>query len=88
MFATLIEDLQPLAADWKSLGTQLKIKRTQLRNIEGENSRVANCFENVIEDWLTNVDPPHTKERLVEVLESESLREKRLANDIKKDKGN
>ena len=84
----LVEDLHPLAANWKSLGTQLNIKRAQLRTIAGEDSRVANCFEAIIDEWFTSVDPPHTKERLVKVLESEALREKRLANEIKKDEGN
>lgn len=82
----LVEDLQPLAANWKSLGTQLKIKRSELRNIEG-GSMVQKCFENVIEEWLNNVDTPHTKDVLVKVLLSRPLGEMRLANHIKSDEG-
>lgn len=82
----LVEDLQPLAANWKSLGTQLKIKRSELRNIEGGN-RVQNSFETVIEEWLNNVDTPHTKDALVEALWSHALGERRLADRVKNDEG-
>lgn len=83
----LVEDLQPLAANWKSLGTQLKIGRALLRTLAGEESRVQNCFECILEEWLCGVDPPHTKSVLVEVLTTQALGEKRLANEIKQDEG-
>jgi hypothetical protein len=82
----LLDDLIDLAADWKPLATQLRISPATQHAIEGERSRVTNCLQEIIEQWLWYVAPPHTKAVLVQVLRKPALGEKRLARRIENDK--
>ena len=70
-----------------SLGTQLRIPRGRLHAIKGEKSRVANCFEAILEEWLLGDKTPHTKEELLKVLRTNTLRENALARRIEDDPG-
>lgn len=71
-----------MAASWRSLATQLKISPMKQREIQGEDSRVLNCLQAVIEEWLWGVATKHTKKAIVEALRTNSLGEKALAKEI------
>lgn len=81
----LIEDLQVIASQWKSLGIQLGLSE-KLGAIEGEESRVVTCFENVLKEWL-NSDFECTKKKLLTVLRTTVIGNNRLASEIEEDEG-
>lgn len=85
--ADLLNDLQDLAAEWQSFATELEISPMEQDRIKGEGSRVANCFQGVIREWLWGVKTPHTKKFLVETLGRQAVGENPLATKIDKDKG-
>lgn len=84
--ADLLNDLQDLAAEWQSLATELEISPMEQDRIKGEGSRVANCFQGVIREWLWGVKMEHTKKFLVETLRRQAVGENTLATKIDKDK--
>ena len=83
----MCEDLHPLAAQWRTLGTQLNISAAEQNAIEGEKNRCQNCLEKVLQEWLTESEGPHTKALLVEVLKKKALGQTRLAGEISRNKG-
>ncbi|CAI8019654.1 hypothetical protein GBAR_LOCUS11804 [Geodia barretti] len=86
IFSQLCEDLHPLAAQWRTLGTQLNISAAEQNAIEGEKNRCQNCLEKVLQEWLTESEGPHTKALLVEVLKKKALGQTRLAGEISRNK--
>lgn len=80
--AELQDDLQDVAAGWRSLATQLRIAPMKQNEIQGEDSRVLNCLEAVIAEWLWGVKTEHTKKEVVKALRSNSLQENALAKEI------
>ena len=87
VFGQLCEDLHPLAAEWRTLGTQLNISAAEQNAIEGEKNRCQNCLEKVLQEWLDESEGPHTKAGLVDVLKMRSVGQIRLAEEILKNKG-
>jgi hypothetical protein len=78
--AQLTEDLQPLAAKWRHLGTQLSVPATELDAIAAEQT-CSECLRRIIQEWLKS-GKKHTKADLVEVLKKQAVGETRLANRI------
>ena len=84
----LVEDLEPCAAQWKMLGTMLKIRQAKLQGIDGENKRVSNCLMGVLSEWLTTKCSPPTKEQLLKVLRTRAMGpEAVLAEEIEENEG-
>ena len=81
--AVLINDLQDLASEWKQLGLQLDISKPRLDAIAGEKLPY---FEDVLQEWL-DTDTDSTKEKLLEVLRTEAVKEDGLASRIENDEG-
>lgn len=82
----LVSNLQGIAAEWKSLGTQLKIPWGKLKEIEDQKS-VAVRFSEVLQMWLNGTDVKCTKTNLTDVLRKDIIGEKRLATEIQRDPG-
>jgi len=84
----LVEDLEPCAAQWRMLGTMLKIRQGKLQAIEGEDKRVSNCLICVLDEWLQTKCSPNTKEQLLKVLRTRAMGpEEVLAKEIEENKG-
>lgn len=81
--SNLVDDLQPVAAQWKSLGLQLKISPATLNVIENQRS----YFEEILCRWISGAGIECTKENLIKTLRKECIRENRLATEIEEDKG-
>ena len=82
--AELFDDLQPLAAQWRELGIQLRVPTSTLDRIQGQKSMCLVCLLKIIQQWLET--GPHTKDTLVEVLKRQSIGEHKLAKEISDNK--
>jgi hypothetical protein len=78
----LSRDLHPLAAQWRTLGTQLNFSGAEQNEIEGEKNRCQHCLEKVLQRWLEESEGPHKKSDLVTALKSPSVGQIGLANSI------
>ena len=50
--ATLLNDLKPLAAEWKKLGVELHVPMATMNSIDGQKSMCQDCLMGMIQDWL------------------------------------
>lgn len=84
IYAQLVEDLMPMAAEWRALATQLNIEGWEQSLTAGQRNPAKDYLRGVIADWL-NTEGPHTKAMLVAVLKRRSLRLNNLAARVSKD---
>ena len=83
----LCEALLPLAAQWRALGVMLGISDDILNAIEGERDMAQNFLQKIISEWLYGTKGPHTKARIVEVLQKATVRLNALARKISENNG-
>ena len=82
--ATLHCQLQAISAKWVDFGLQLGVRMSTLEEIKVEyQSRPSDCLRQTLSDWLGNTLPPPTWEDIAVALESDTVREKRMAGDIR-----
>ena len=79
----LVNDLMPVAAQWRSLGLQLKISFATLDVIENQKS----YFAAILCQWISGAGIKCTKENLIKTLRKEAIRENGLATKIEEDNG-
>ena len=66
----IIEELKPLAPYWKSIGVLLDIDSDELDRIEGNQQRaVTVCLQEMLLQWLKQVDPPSIWTELIDTVE-------------------
>ena len=70
------------AAEWRNIGLQLKLLPGTLDAIHSDQQRVIPCLEAVFTKWRRNDHPPYTWKTILNVLESNVVGRKRLADDI------
>ena len=82
----MIDDLKPVAIEWKTLGIELEIPIEDLNAIgalfTGQGGKTQACLQKVVYHWLENSTRPPTGEVLKEVLEA--VGHKRQANELPK----
>ena len=76
----LVSDLTPVAYKWYSIGTHLKIPPGILHNIKTTDGEAYDCLLQMIEEWLNKGRA--TKAKLVEAVQSPSIRKKRISDKI------
>ena len=80
----LLDALQQVAYKWKTLGIFLKIQDTgRLNNIEAKHHDPEDCLREMLQVWLKQVDPPPTWASIINALDSDSLKEQRLAKELR-----
>ena len=70
------------AAEWRNIGLQLKLLPGTLDAIHCDQQRAVHCLEAVFTKWRRNHHPPYTWKTILNVLASNVVSQKRLANDI------
>ena len=79
----LYEDLREVAPKWMTLGVHLGVAFDRLQGFQGEASLVERCFTEVLVAWLR---AGGTVEQLVNALKFPGVDQKRLANEIERDR--
>ena len=70
------------AAEWRSIGLQLKLLPGTLDAIHSDQKRVIPCLEAVFTKWRRNHHPPYAWKTILNVLASNVVGQKRLGDDI------
>ena len=65
-----LKELLPLAMDWKTIGTLLEIKKSILDKIRADEDGVRDCLQEMLSEWLKQVDPPPTWAALADAVET------------------
>ena len=66
----IINELRPLASDWKSIGVLLDIDSDELDKIEGDQRRaVMDCLQEMLLKWLKQVDPTSIWAEIIDAVE-------------------
>ena len=76
----LVEDLDSVASDWKSLGLQLGIKNADLNAICGNQNKARECFSQTLETWLESGNPTH--DAIIKALRSATVGHSGLARKL------
>jgi hypothetical protein len=63
-------ELLALAAEWKTIGTLLGLQPHTLARVKADEDGVRNCLQEMLSEWLKQVDPPPTWAALVEAVEA------------------
>ena len=79
----LYNELYPVSHKWFSLGVQLDVPMETLQHIEMEHKKVDRFLLEMLTVWLKQTNPPPTWNILIETLESPSIGEKLLAQQLK-----
>ena len=80
--AELLNILDDAKVIWDTIATQLKLRGGEIQAIRRDEHDVGHCLNKSILVWLRKMDPPPTKERLVEALMSPSVGREDLAEKI------
>ena len=56
--------------DWKTIGTLLEIKKSILDKIRADEDGVRDCLQEMLSEWLKQVDPPPTWAALADAVET------------------
>ena len=75
-------ELRQVSHKWYSLGVQLQISNGTLKRIELENRQMSNCLLEMLTVWLQCTNPLPTWDILTEALESPSVGERLLAQQL------
>ena len=81
---SLQNELHPVSDKWLSLGVQLAIPIETLKRIEMEHKQVNRFLLEMLTVWLKQTNPPPTWDILAEALESPSIEEEHLAQQLRK----
>ena len=73
----LVEDLDPVAVNWKDLGLQLGIENADLNAICGNQNKARECFTQTLETWLQSGNPTH--DTIIKALRSRAVGHDALA---------
>ena len=65
-------ELLTLAAEWKTIGTLLGLQPHTLARVKADEDGVRNCLQEMLSEWLKQIDPPPTWAVLVEAVEAVS----------------
>ena len=80
----LLDALQhKVACKWKTLGIFLKIQTGILDTIEADHHNTQDRLQEMLQVWLKQVDPPPTWASIINALDSDSLKEQRLAKELR-----
>ena len=80
---SLHSELHPVAEKWYSLGLHLQIPVKTLKCIEAEYKQMNRCLLEMLTVWLKCTTPPPTWNILTEALESPSVGENLLAQQLR-----
>ena len=61
--------LHPLAKQWKTIGILLGIQKHVLDRIKNDEAGVNDRLQEMLSEWLKQVNPPHTWEDLANAVE-------------------
>lgn len=61
--------LYPLATKWTDIGTLLGVDKSILDKIGKEKNRVHECLQEMLSEWLKQIDPLPTWKELIDTLE-------------------
>ena len=75
----LVNELYDKRTKWKRIGLGLSVPKSDLEAMSGNNY---DCLETMLSTWLKGINPPPTWERLVVVLQSTVVDEKKKAAEI------
>ena len=65
----IYRQLYPLATKWKDIGTLLGISKPLVDKISSEQERVHECLQEMLSEWLKQIDPSPTWKELIDTLE-------------------
>jgi hypothetical protein len=65
----VFKELLPLSADWKTIGTLLGLPEDLLKRIKADEDRAGDRLQEVLSEWLKQVDPRPTWASLTEAVE-------------------
>ena len=77
------KELLDVSSKWYDVGLELRLRTGDLENIECQNQDVRICLRKMLFHWLKKVDPPPTWEGLACALESRTVGEPRLAEQLR-----
>ena len=63
-------ELLSLAADWKTIGVLLGLQRHTLARVRADEDGVRNCLQEMLSEWLKQIDPPPTWAALADAVEA------------------
>ena len=65
-----VKKLLPLSKDWKTIGVLLGVEKHILDKVKRDEEGVTDCLQEMLSEWLNQVDPPPTWKDLVEAVEA------------------
>ena len=65
-------ELLTLAAEWKTIGTLLGLQPHTLARVKADEDGVRNCLQEMLSEWLKQIDPVPTWAVLIEAVEAVS----------------
>ena len=71
-------------AKWYDIGVELEVSPATLDAIQLDRGNAADCFREMLKEWLSSTSPPPTWSGLIQALSSAPVGEERLAEDIRK----
>ena len=77
------KELWNISAKWYDIGLELGLRTGVLENIRYQNPDAPTCLREMVFHWLKKVDPPPTWEGLACALESCTVGEPRLAEQMR-----
>ena len=77
------KELLDVSSKWYDIGLELRLRTGDLENIECQNQDVRVYLRKMLLHWLKKVDPPPTWEGLACALESRTVGEPRLAEQLR-----
>ena len=79
----VLEELLDISGKWYNIGLRLRLRTGDLENIRYQNPDVPTCLREMLLHWLKKLDPPPTWERLACALESRTVGEPWLAEQLR-----
>ena len=77
------KELLDVSSKWYDIGLELRLRTGNLENIRYQNPDAPTCLREMLLHWLKQVDPPPTWEGLACALESPTVGEPRLAEQLR-----
>ena len=65
----VLKELLPLATEWKTIGILLGIQKHILDKIKKDEDGVCDCLQEMLAEWLKQVDPPSIWRNLADAVE-------------------
>ena len=77
------KELWDISVKWYDIGLELRLRTGVLENIRYQNQDAPTCLREMLLQWLKKVDPPPTWEGVACALESRTVGEPRLAEQLR-----